>query len=57
MSLIIAAGTSVAEFVATNDYVTSLALDLSKRIYAGSLDQLALSINRFFRSFLEKALR
>jgi hypothetical protein len=41
MSLIIAVGTSIPEFMATNDYVfgrfqSSLALDLSKANYAAS---------------------
>lgn len=51
MPLIIAVGTSVPEFVATNEYVVSLVLELSERTYSGGVDELELNV----RSFLERA--
>jgi hypothetical protein len=51
MTTIIAVGTSVPEFIATNEHVISLALERSKRDYPSSLDELELEL----RSFLAKA--
>jgi hypothetical protein len=50
MPHITAVGTSIPEFVATNEYVISLALELSRHGYAGDVAQLEHNI----RSFLEK---
>jgi 3-oxoacyl-[acyl-carrier-protein] synthase III len=51
MPRIVAVGTSIPEFVATNEYVVSLALDLSKRRYVGGVHELEGAI----RTFLKKA--
>jgi len=51
MTAIVAVGTSIPEFIATNEHVISLALECSKGRYAGSLDEL----ERDLRSFLRKA--
>jgi 3-oxoacyl-[acyl-carrier-protein] synthase III len=51
MTAIVAIGTSVPEFVATNEHVISLALECSEGKYSGSLHELELHL----RSFLEKA--
>lgn len=51
MARIVAVGTSIPEFVATNEYVISLVLEASKRAYEGSLDELEHGL----RSFFEKA--
>jgi hypothetical protein len=50
MTHIVAVGTSIPEFVATNEYVISLALEASRRCYSGSLIELEANI----RAFLEK---
>ena len=47
MQRIVAIGTSIPEFVATNEYVISLALELSRRTYAGDIDELERSIRSF----------
>jgi hypothetical protein len=50
MTAIIAIGTSIPEFIATNEHVISLALERSKKSYSGDLADL----ERDLRSFLEK---
>lgn len=51
MTAIIAVGTSIPEFIATNEHVISLALECSKGNYAGGLNELELLL----QSFLGKA--
>lgn len=51
MPTILAVGTSVPEFVATNDYVVFLVIEHSRRIYNGSLEELESKL----RLFLERA--
>ena len=49
MPHIVAIGTSVPEFVATNEYVVSLALEASRRCYIGGLDELERNIRLFLK--------
>jgi 3-oxoacyl-[acyl-carrier-protein] synthase III len=51
MTAIIAVGTSIPEFIATNDHVIALTLESSRKTYSGDLASLELDL----RSFLEKA--
>lgn len=49
MPLIIAVGTSIPEFVATNEYVVSLSLEVSRDIYQGRIDELEFSLRAFLK--------
>lgn len=40
MTAIVAIGTRIPEFVATNDHVVSLALERSKKVYSGDVADL-----------------
>jgi 3-oxoacyl-[acyl-carrier-protein] synthase III len=51
MPHIVAIGTSIPQFIATNDYVVSLVLDVSKKSFAGGHDKLEVMT----RQFLKKA--
>lgn len=51
MTHIVAVGTSIPEFVATNEHVISLALELSAATYSGDVSDLELNL----RAFLKKA--
>lgn len=51
MATIVAIGTSIPEFIATNEHVISLALECSATTYCGPLHEL----ERELRSFLQKA--
>jgi 3-oxoacyl-[acyl-carrier-protein] synthase III len=51
MPHIVAIGTSIPRFIATNDYVVSLVLDASKKSYVGTRSDL----EEMVRLFLEKA--
>jgi 3-oxoacyl-[acyl-carrier-protein] synthase III len=47
MPHVVAVGTSIPEFVATNEYVVSLAREASKRSYMGEIDKLESDIKQF----------
>ena len=51
MPTIVATGTSIPDFIATNDYVISLVLEHSRRFYSGEIAQLEHNLS----VFLEKA--
>jgi hypothetical protein len=51
MTAIVAVGTSIPEFVATNGHVVSLALERSKKVYSGDVADLECDLH----SFLQKA--
>src|SRR5262249_8916753 len=51
MPHIVSIGTSVPEFVVTNDYIVSLVIEHSRRLYSDDLSQLELGVYEF----LEKA--
>src|ERR1044072_4733490 len=47
MDYIVSVGASIPDFVATNDYVVSLALENSKRFYRGDTDRLGRMLTDF----------
>src|ERR1700685_4641382 len=47
MPHLVAVGTSIPEFVATNEYVVSLTREASKQSYAGEIDKLERDIKQF----------
>lgn len=57
MVSIVALGTSIPEFVATNDYVVSLALEQSRKSYLGDLTQLEHDLHSFLRKAGSKERR